>query len=157
MWYHVRREYLGKNPIIHPRVPDAVLKSVICSSEEGNIPRICVSDHVFKCIEGITGINEPFVEDVARRFDENPCLYITDNTPYVPPNCLDFRDNNEHWFITPTNFVYLGRVNMSKLFRSGVIELTKDKDFIVPKRNKMLMLGNIKSNILKQLVKGEIK
>lgn len=157
MWYHIRREYLGKNPIIHPRVPNAVINGIICRAEEGDIPRICVSDHVFKCITGIIGVNEPFISDIERRFDENPCLYITDSTPYTPPNCLDFRANNEHWFITPTKFVYLGRINMGKLFKSSIIELTTDKYFVTPKKVKMLTLGNTKSNILNQLVKGNVK
>lgn len=157
MWYHLRREYLGKNPTIIPRVPTAVYNNVICRVEEGDIPRICVSDNVFKCILGITGIDEPSVEDIDRRFDENPCLYITDSTPYTPPNCLDFRTTNEHWFIAPTKFLYLGRVDMGKLLRRSVIELTSDKEFVAPKSDKIFMLEDMKSNVLKQLIKGDIK
>ena len=157
MWYHLRKRYIGKNPTIEPYVPNAVKISATYCAEEGNIPRICVSDHIFKCITGILGILQPSPSDLSRQFDENPCLYITDSTPYVPPNCLDFRDNNEHWFITPTKFIYLGRINLSKIFKNGIIELTTEKELKPFSTSNSFHIEDLKSNVLKQLVKGELK
>jgi len=130
MWYHVRREFTGKKPTIKPSIPKAAEEYNWCRSEEGDIPRICVSDTVLNCLRGIMGIEKPAMDDFKKYFHENPYLYFTEEVPYIPPNCSDFRENSEHWFITPTKFIYLGRVDMYKLFKYSKICLTRGKNKI---------------------------
>lgn len=49
MYYHLSKKFLGSEPILKPKVP---LSS--CESFEGNIPRVCFSKRVEKCIRSIT-------------------------------------------------------------------------------------------------------
>lgn len=157
MWYHVRREYLGKAPIIQPKVPEAVSENVTCGAEEGNIPRICVSDNIFKCFRGIMGIEIPRTIDFSTRFEENPYLYITDETALVPPNCLDFRYNNEHWFIKPTRFYYIGRIDMYKMVSRNILDITEDVKAKYIKKDIEFYLDNMHSNVLRYLIERKSK
>ena len=46
---------------------------------------------------------------------KNPSVYITKEKAYLPPNASDFRQNNEHWLLKPTEFKFLGRLNIEKI------------------------------------------
>lgn len=157
MWYHVRREFAGKSPTITPLIPRAAEDYNWCRSEEGDIPRICVSDVIINCLRGIMGISNPAMGDFRKYFHENPHLYITEETPFMPPNCLDFRENNEHWFITPTKFIYLGRIDMYKLFRGSKIGITTEKKIKFVRTNKYILHPDkIKSTIIEDILRGKI-
>lgn len=157
MWYHVRREFLGNHPLIKPKIPKAVIDNAFCRAEEGNIPRVCVSDHVFKCFRGIMGIEEPCTIDFKTRFEENPYLYITDETALVPPNCLDFRYNNEHWFIKPTRFYYIGRIDMYKMVSKHIIDITEEVEAKYIKKDIKFSIDNMRSNVLRYLIERKSK
>jgi hypothetical protein len=151
MWIHVSREYLGINPVIKPKIPGSVTKNFICRSEEGDIPRICVSTNIIKCINGITGNCDIPMESFVKHFPTNPCVYITDEIPYIPPNCSDFRYNDEHWFITPTKFYFLGRIDIYKLLTRYQIEKTEFETVKFPTKKVIVYREKVKSKFLECL------
>jgi hypothetical protein len=53
MWFHVSKTYLGDNPILQPKLPRNGFWPIIM--EEGNIPRVCVSNSLFHCLLAIHG------------------------------------------------------------------------------------------------------
>ena len=123
MWYHVTKSYRGKVAVMTPRLPRDGNSNLI--KYEGNIPRICVSNDIFRCLLAIHGTEE-LVSDKLY-FTENPCVYYTEVTPYLPPDYGDFRINNEMWFLKRTKFYYLARVDLSKLFRTRIIVPTFER------------------------------
>lgn len=131
MWYHITKMTHAKKVFTFtPSVP----KGVNAIYYEGDIPRICVSDTVFKCLRGVTGQTLLFASDITEYWDENPCVYYTEETPFMPPQFNDFRVNNEHWFTSPTKFYYLARVDIYKLFKYNIIVPTEDKELHFPKK-----------------------
>lgn len=151
MWIHVSREYFGTNPVIKPKIPGSVSNNFVCRSVEGDIPRICVSTNLIKCISGITGNYDIPLESFTKHFPTNPCVYITDEIPYTPPNCSDFRDNDEHWFITPTHFYYLGRIDIYKLVTRHEIVRTEIETVNYPKKDRTVCRDKVKSKFLQSL------
>ena len=132
MWYHVTDSYLGKSKILIPHVPDNPNTNV-----EGDIPRICVSNSIFKCLRALIGRDYISTTDYLDT-EENPCVYYTENNPYIPPECDDFRYNDERWFIKKTKFFYLARVNIYTLFTKNKIVATKEEKLRLPKIGKTI-------------------
>lgn len=132
MWFHVTNNYLGENPVLIPKLPGNGNANII--KYEGNIPRICVSNSIFRCLLAIHG-TEDLISDKLR-FIENPCVYFTEEEPYLPPDCNDFRQNHEMWFLKKTKFYYLARIDMYKLFMDKIIIPTTEKEIKFPSQKK---------------------
>ena len=153
MWYHISNKYLGDSPILQPRLPRNGYWKII--REEGNIPRICVSNSLFHCLLAIHGTE--YLKSSNLEFKENPCVYFTEETPYLPPACSDFRQNGEMWFIKKTRFFYLARININYLFTHGVIIPTTEKDLILPEKPKTLQKVKTKFMSMLMCSKNETK
>ena len=155
MWYHVSRCFLGNEQFLYPRVPNM---DTFCRCEEGNIPRICVSNSILNCIRAITGNKIIYSINIKRNFLENPCVYATEEVPLLPPNCLDFRQNEERWFLKKTKFVYLGRVDMNQLLIKKIIVPTHEKELVLPDKN--IVVKTAKEyfilNILNEFIRGSM-
>lgn len=140
LWYHVSNEFIGYTPILEPRIPDTVLMN------EGNIPRVCVSNNIYFCIRSkvgredlraydlLYGFNAKDDEDYFIRYEickmvtvKNPSVYVTEGTPYYPPNYSDFRRNNEMWFITPTQFHFIGFLSIGEIVKNQVIRFSNQQ------------------------------
>ena len=143
LWYHVSNEFIGYTPILEPRVPDTVLMS------EGNIPRVCVSNNIYFCIRSKVGREDLRAYDLLYGFsaisakDEedyfiksesckittvmNPSVYVTEGTPYYPPDHSDFRRNNEMWFITPTQFHFIGFLSIGEIVKNRVVRFSNQQ------------------------------
>lgn len=148
MWFHVSNTYLGDSPILQPRLPRNGHWKII--NEEGNIPRICVSNSLFHCLLAIHGTE--YLKSSRLDFTENPCVYFTEETPYLPPNCSDFRLNSEMWFLKKTKFFYLSRIDMNYLFTHGIIRPTTEKDLILPEKAKIIRKAKV--NFISELIRG---
>lgn len=132
MWYHVTPTYLGKCVMLQPRVPENAN-----TDREGDVPRICVSDTVFKCLRALKG-REYLCSNDFSTYEENPCVYYTEEVPYTPPNCDDFRYNSEKWFVKKTKFFFLARVDLYHLFRYNKLKPTKEQEIKFPKSSKLI-------------------
>lgn len=128
--FHVSKVYLGSNPVLSPRLP------VSASKKEGNIPRICVSPNIFFCVRAIVGSPQRKLDlaDLSLEFAdaENTMLlygavYKTNEKPFIPPDCSDFRSNKEHWFIKDTVFTYCGSLDFSNIHQ-GKLKLKHDNE-----------------------------
>lgn len=138
MWYHVSFNYLGESPVFTPQVPNIIYAPE--KEIEGNIPRICVSSSIFKCLRAKIG--EPTMSSIDwGDIKENPCVYYTEEVPFIPPACCDFRVNDERWFLMPIRFYYLGRVDMYKLFMRGVIQPTNEVELKLPRDIKTIRVA----------------
>ena len=147
MWYHVAKKYLGETVILVPRIPNNANLS-----REGNIPRICVADTLFHCLRalrGLTTIQSTYLKDVLH--NENPCVYFSEETPFIPPECDDFRFNGEMWFLKKTKFLFLGRIDIYALFLRNKIIPTTEKEIKFPKHN--ISIGSPKEIFLQELLK----
>lgn len=148
MWFHVSKKYLGENPILTPRLPKngklAILKY------EGNIPRICVSNSIWFCLRAILGSYE--IVSTDKEFTENPCVYYTEDTPYLPPDYDDFRINNEMWFLKKTRFHYLARIDMYRLFTEKVIVPTDNETLVRP--DKKTRVRQARVNFVTKILQG---
>ena len=142
MWFHVTNSYLGKNPVLVPKLPRNGSLKII--KWEGNIPRICVSNDIFKCLLAIHGTQSLVSNNLV--FTENPCVYFTEEEPYLPPDCNDFRQNYEMWFLKRTKFYYLARIDMYKLFTDKIIMPTTEKELKLPNQKKRVCKA--KSNFI---------
>lgn len=139
LWYHVSNEFIGYTPILEPRIPDTVLM------DEGNIPRVCVSNNIYFCIRSkvgredlraydlLYGFNAKDDEDYFIRYEickmvtvKNPSVYVTEGTPYYPPNYSDFRRNNEMWFIT-TQFHFIGFLSIGEIVKNQVVRFSNQQ------------------------------
>ena len=132
MWFHVTNSYLGKDPVLIPKLPRN--GNAILIKYEGNIPRICVSNSIFRCLLAIHGTEDLISNKL--QFTENPCVYFTEEEPYLPPDCNDFRQNYEMWFLKKTKFYYLARIDMYKLFIDKIIMPTTEKELKLPDQKK---------------------
>ena len=130
MWFHISKKFVGKNKTFMPKVPESALKD-----EEGNIPRICVSDSLYRCLLGLIGYSQLRSYMFSAEFKENPCVYFTEKTPYLPPNASDFRRTNEHWFLYPTDFYFAARLDMYNLFENHYIVPTNSVKARYPKED----------------------
>ena len=192
-WYHISSNYLGKTTVLSPRVP-----KYCCIEEEGDIPRICVSNNITNCLFSVVGVDNVTGMDIFDSFTfpikskkeielrlkqinkfkfvkesecleslsfdksydvilycnqlpskdyldlilddlcdkvsiinffpnkkgafekksficiKNPSVYVTKEKAYLPPKASDFRENNEHWILKPTEFKYLGKIDLGK-------------------------------------------
>lgn len=149
MWYHVTPEYIGKSIILNPHVPTNAN-----TDREGNIPRICVSDSIFKCLRALKGREFLNSIDFKDKYTENLCVYYTEEVPYTPPNCDDFRYNAEKWFIKKTKFYFLARVDMYYLFRYNKVIPTMKKEIKFPKTN--MIITKPKEEFLRNILRGEV-
>ena len=127
MYYHTSSNFLGKDVMLKPQIPVSADKM-----EEGNIPRICVTEDIFYCMRAIIGCKNPSIKDFKTQFKENPCVYYTRERPFLPPNASDFRFNNEMWFLSPTKFTFMGRVDIYRLFIENIIYITNEKEISFP-------------------------
>lgn len=138
MWYHVSFDYLGESTILKPKIPN-----IIYAPEreiEGNIPRVCVSLSIYNCLKAKIG--EPSISTLDwKDIPENPCVYFTEDVPFIPPACSDFRVNDERWFLMPTKFYYLGRVDMYKLFTKSIIQPTEEVAIKLPRDIKNIRIA----------------
>lgn len=134
MWFHVTKNYLGKEIILKPHAPE----SDCIRNTEGDIPRICVSDDIFLCLRGIIGNPVPTSLHFKDHFVENPSVYCTEEKAFLPPNCSDFRENHEHWILKPTKFFFLAYLDIRALLLRNMIIPTGKKELIYPKREKYI-------------------
>lgn len=162
-WYHLSKSFLGDNIILQPKVPESAVVEI-----EGDIPRICVSSHILKCLRSLISTKKLFDENIILEFAEskrilnskkyikgyiqNPCIYYTFNNPaYLPPDSSDYRNNDEHWFLTPTQFHYFGRIDIKKLIFDNILEsIEEEYTYIIFTKNKEkheITTTNIKNNI----------
>ena len=155
LWFHVSDEFVGYNPVLEPRqIPG---NSVFMF--EGNVPRVCVSNNIYFCVRSKIGREDLRSYDLlfqfaVRKNDEdsitetdtckivtikNPSVYATEETPYYPPNCNDFRRNNEMWFITPTQFQFIGFLSIDQIIKNMVIRYSPQQieTIYVPNEYKM--------------------
>lgn len=147
MWFHVSNTYLGYSPYLTPKLPKNGHWEII--REEGNIPRICVSHSLFHCLLAIHGTE--YLKSSKLDFTENPCVYFTEEVPYLPPCCSDFRFNGEMWFLKKTQFFYLSRIDMNYLFSHGVIRPTTERDLILPEKVKIIRKAKV--NFISEIIK----
>ena len=119
IYYHITTN-LGNRVILTPRVPTTSLDA------EGDIPRICVSTSVYDCIRGVTGsrlLQTHHIHD-ALKGSKVLCIYSTQDSPFKPPACLDFRRNSEMWFLKDTTFVRAGFICASA-WNQGTIHVVE--------------------------------
>jgi len=136
MWFHVSRVYLGKSVKLTPKVPSCVSINSVYQYEEGDIPHICVSDSIFKCLIAIMGIKYPIIENFKEYYKNNPFVYMCSKRPYIPPNASDFRFNKEMWYLEETKFIYIGCLDMYSLLKNLTIAPTNySKTFKIPRTN----------------------
>ena len=148
MWYHVTREYLSETVELVPKVPNCYVNL------EGNIPRICVSSSIFNCLMAIQGYdNKLYKKEIKARFTTNPCVYITEKTPFIPPDCADFRKNDERWFLDKTVFYHLGFVDVFHLFVYNEIIYTENSALCLPERGRTYVVTP-QENFLKFFLKN---
>lgn len=139
LWYHVSDEFIGYQATFMPKVFGT---EKFALRFEGNVPRICVSNNIFFCIRAKTGRDDLRVYDLTDQFrvktlyDEddgrsiiirNPSVYVTEETPYYPPNYSDFRRNNEMWFVSPTKFQFIGFLSIDQVIKNHMIRFTNQE------------------------------
>lgn len=147
MWYHVAREYLGETVELIPKVPNCDINL------EGNIPHICVAPSILQCLLAIQGMGDRLYKNSMKtRFTTNPCVYITEKTPFIPPDCADFRKNDERWFLDKTIFYHLGYVDAFHLFVYNEIIYTENSALRLPERGKTFIVAP-RENFLKFFLK----
>lgn len=153
LWYHVSDEFIGYQATFMPRQNKG---EAFILHFEGNVPRICVSNNIYFCIRSKIGREDLRVYDLMYQFrireffDEeepeggdnlswicrddgklivvkNPSIYITEQSPYYPPNHSDFRRNNEMWFTTPTQFQFIGFLSIDQMIKNHVVRFTNQQ------------------------------
>lgn len=128
--FHVSKHDLGEKTTLEARIP------WLCNLDtEGNVPRICVSPLIHHCLRAVSsGVNNFNVKDVLEhaRIDieafeqieeyveripyiRGQTVYYTEDRPFVPPACGDFRKNREHWFLKNTDFKRVGYIDLEYL------------------------------------------
>ena len=166
LWYHISDKFIGYNPVLEPK---AYQDKEFVLWYEGNVPRICVSNNIFFCIRSMIGHEDLYTYDVLFRFRSsydhnnlnedknticgeedgksiivnNPAIYATEENPYYPSNCLDFRRNNEMWFINPTQFQFIGFLSIKQFVTNYVVRLTncQVEQFWIPKEIERIPLN----------------
>lgn len=153
MFFHVSYHDHGEYFQFTPKVPvDAV------SSKEGNIPRVCVSTSIYNCLHSLANVIKLYSYDVilkCKHDKDTPCIIqpviykvVEGQTPYIPPNAVDFRLRDEHWFITP---VFMERVGCL-----DVIELTNG-NIVVNGKIELLDVNDISGHGKDVLISGKKK
>lgn len=163
---------LGAFLTMTPRVPETCL-----ISKEGNIPRICVSTHLYYCLRSITGgsSNKFYVNEILHEIRDDmramescdewikratwlnsPTVYISYEEAFTPPDACDFKKNHESWYITPQKFQRLGFIDLPTLVSEGVIKIIDTEHSIEGKylnTQAMIDLKVVKDNPNKHLKK----
>ena len=152
MWFHISKQFLGNKALFKAKVPYSCRCSSNCANQEGDIPRICVTNTPLNCILAIMGVFNPSVSTIKDYFVVNPCVYYTEETPFLPPNCSDFRKSNEHWFLKDTTFRYLGRINMYKFMKNNVIVPTDEEEIRFPKGDFDLDVTKTESKFMQNIL-----
>lgn len=130
MYYHVSKIDRGEEFVFKPKLPESAL-----ISKEGDIPRICVCSNVYFCLRAITSSSSLSLDDLRCEFVSDndmipPAVYMTQESPYIPPDASDFRFNDERWFLSKIKMERVGYINLKPLFEKGAIELVKQKELI---------------------------
>lgn len=125
-WYHVSRKDLGDKIKLTPKIPESAI-----ISREGNIPRVTTSDNVLLCVKAIISSYTFKVADLLEFKHKNnfinPAIYVNDtDQPYLPPDAIDFRSNNEHWYLQETEFNLIGYVCLKSL-TEGKLNIVNEK------------------------------
>ena len=135
---------MGENDNLEHRDP-RITKNTIKS--EGNIPRVCVSNSIYFCIKSKVGREDLRVCDVLDQFSvaednenyiietnnckistvKNTSVYVTEDTPYYPPDYSDFRRNNEMWFIIPTQFHFIGFLSIGEMVKNQLVRFSSQQ------------------------------
>lgn len=143
MWYHVSKRFLGNEFVFKPKLPETAV-----IEREGDTPRICVSDSIAKCLRAIdsgdnltlksiiinfSDLKDEFSfeteEDLYAKNFRTPAIYVTEETPILPPDISDFRFNNEHWFLQPTKFKFVGYLSFNALLK-GQLSISPRYDYV---------------------------
>lgn len=127
-FYHISMHNHGDYFQFEPRVPETAI-----ISKEGNIPRVCVCPTLYQCLKAISSSKILYSFDiitVAKKLEDyiiQPFVYkvIGDLEPYLPPNVSDFRENEEHWFITPVMMKRVGCIDLVQLSK-GKVSMVKN-------------------------------
>ena len=127
--YHLSKMFLGKEAILHPKIPSSSL-----ISKEGNIPRVCFSTQIKYCVRSICGTRKlamgdmiEFREEGNKKLIINPSIYvpISNRTDlYLPPDASDFKINREHWALESIEVAYIGKLCLLN-FSQGKIVITE--------------------------------
>ncbi len=104
--YHISDVYLGRKPLLTPRIPRAAKES----GENIRTKRICVSPSIEQCVLGIDGINN--MEFSSLEVGKSWYVYKTSKRGIPAKKVQDFETTEEHWIKEETHFDYFG-----KLFR----------------------------------------
>ncbi len=105
--YHVSPKYLGKAPILTPRIPESRAEA-----EESVTPRICVCPNVEGCY--LAKYTHPDI-DVIRGSIPAMHLYAVETDDSVPARKVpDARRTGERWLLEPTKFRYVGKLRAFK-------------------------------------------
>lgn len=104
--YHISDTYLGRKPLLTPRIPRSAHKS----GEDIRTKRICVSPSIEQCVLGIDGIS--YMESSSLEVGKSWYVYKTNKKGRPAKKIGDFETTEEHWIKEDTHFEYFG-----KLFR----------------------------------------
>lgn len=166
MHYHLSKKYIGKDVILLPKVPDS------STHLEGTIPRICVCTNIILCLRAILSTKNIHIRDLVefKKFyisdlmpnvsninkSEipfiNPSVYSNDSDiPYTPPMILDFKRNNEYWYIKPIKFKFIGYVCLDSIL-DGVLniinnEITLSNEKYELNKSRVFRVNKSKNNI----------
>lgn len=125
LFYHVSKKDHGPLFKFKPKLPESAI-----IPKEGNIPRVCVSPEIFYCLRSISSNKNLYSMDIILecRNEEGtwnpPAIYMTFESPYLPPRVSDFRYNHEHWFLKPIEMLRIGYVDLAAL-TTGKVEIMK--------------------------------
>lgn len=119
--YHISDTYLGRKPLLTPRIP----RSAKESGENVRTKRICVSPSIEQCVLGIDGVS--YMEYSSLEIGKSWYVYQTSKRGNPAKNIGDFNTTEEHWIKEETRFEYFGR-----LFRF------QESDFAVLKNREII-------------------
>lgn len=114
--FHVTGVYLGDHVLLKPYIPKGP-----CDGEETTTKRICVAPTVVDCIAGKAG-NNVFDNTMLTEGSEI-FVYRSSSVDHIIADTPDQLDYNEHWYLNPTLFRYVGTIRMDG---EGVIQVVSD-------------------------------
>jgi hypothetical protein len=119
--YHISDTYLGRKPLLTPRIPRVAKES----RENIRTKRICVSPSIEQCVLGIDGVS--YMESSSLEVGKSWYVYQTTKKGKPARKVQDFDTTEEHWIKEETRFEYFG-----KLFRF------QESDFAVLKNREII-------------------
>lgn len=119
--YHISDTYLGRKPLLTPRIPRVAKES----GENIRTKRICVSPSIEQCVLGIDGVS--YMESSSLEVGKSWYVYQTTKKGKPARKVQDFDTTEEHWIKEETRFEYFG-----KLFRF------QESDFAVLKNREII-------------------